>query len=203
MLTDAQVERYSRQVILPEVGGRGQARLLAARVALAGGGEAAAVAAMLLARAGIGALDLVDGPDDLPTAAPDCRIRRVTAAPAVDAFVDLHAALERALPSVQPPTPLVIGRQRGARAVLAVLVGRPCHACLPATALAPDDGPDVPALASATALALGALAASETLRALLVRPETGRRHVVDQAGGRFEAATLVPIAGCVMCGGTA
>jgi len=41
MLTDAQIERYGRQIILPEVGGRGQERLLAARVAVAGAGPAA------------------------------------------------------------------------------------------------------------------------------------------------------------------
>ena len=55
-LTDEQVERYSRQILLPEVGGRGQARLLGARVALAGSDEAAGVAATLLGRAGVGTL---------------------------------------------------------------------------------------------------------------------------------------------------
>ncbi len=54
MLTDAQIERYSRQIILPEVGGRGQARLLAASVALIGDGHAGAAAALYLVAAGIG-----------------------------------------------------------------------------------------------------------------------------------------------------
>ncbi|TMA45273.1 MAG: hypothetical protein E6J81_13035, partial [Deltaproteobacteria bacterium] len=58
-LTDAQIERYSRQILLPEIGGRGQARLLAAHVVLAGAGEAATAAAVLLGRAGVGALDLL------------------------------------------------------------------------------------------------------------------------------------------------
>ena len=36
VLSDAQIERYSRQIVLPQVGGRGQERLLAARLAIAG-----------------------------------------------------------------------------------------------------------------------------------------------------------------------
>jgi hypothetical protein len=51
-LSDALVERYSRQILLPEVGGRGQERLCAARAVVVGGGPAAAYAASLLAAAG-------------------------------------------------------------------------------------------------------------------------------------------------------
>ena len=49
-LTDAQIERYSRQILLPEIGGRGQARLLAAHVVLAGAGEAATAAVVAILR---------------------------------------------------------------------------------------------------------------------------------------------------------
>jgi molybdopterin/thiamine biosynthesis adenylyltransferase len=52
-LTDAAVERYSRQILLPEVGGRGQERLCAARALLTGTGPAAEFAASLLVRAGV------------------------------------------------------------------------------------------------------------------------------------------------------
>lgn len=62
-LSDAQIERYSRQIILPEVGGVGQARLAAARIVLAGTGPTAQVAGRYLAGAGIGHLTLSAGAD--------------------------------------------------------------------------------------------------------------------------------------------
>jgi hypothetical protein len=57
MLTDTQVERWARQIVLSEVGGHGQARLLASRVALAGDPQLRRAVADLLARAGVGRCD--------------------------------------------------------------------------------------------------------------------------------------------------
>lgn len=64
MLRDDQVRRYARHILLPEVGGRGQERLLAAAVAVeVGPGRAAEVAALTyLAAAGIGRLAVVGEP---------------------------------------------------------------------------------------------------------------------------------------------
>jgi hypothetical protein len=53
-LSDAQVERYSRQIILAEIGGRGQEILLHSAVRLSDGSEPMAGAARYLAAAGIG-----------------------------------------------------------------------------------------------------------------------------------------------------
>lgn len=58
MLREDQVQRYARQILLREVGGRGQLRLLAARVRVHGEGRAAEEAATYLAAAGVGALVL-------------------------------------------------------------------------------------------------------------------------------------------------
>jgi hypothetical protein len=58
-LSDAQIEYYSRQILLRELGGRGQKRLLGAACLLAGAGEANTVAATYLAGAGIGRLDVL------------------------------------------------------------------------------------------------------------------------------------------------
>jgi len=53
MLEDDLVDRYSRQILLPEVGGRGQERLCATRVTVTGSGRTAALAATLLGAAGV------------------------------------------------------------------------------------------------------------------------------------------------------
>jgi molybdopterin/thiamine biosynthesis adenylyltransferase len=59
-LTPQQLERYARHIMLREVGGPGQQRLLAAHAALVGLGALGGPAAMYLAAAGVGKLTLID-----------------------------------------------------------------------------------------------------------------------------------------------
>ncbi len=59
-ISDAQLMRYARHVILDEVGEEGQAKLLAARVLVIGAGGLGAPLLLYLAAAGIGTLGVID-----------------------------------------------------------------------------------------------------------------------------------------------
>jgi len=59
-LNEQQIERYSRQIILEEIGGAGQEKLLSSKVLIVGAGGLGAPAALYLAAAGVGTIGIVD-----------------------------------------------------------------------------------------------------------------------------------------------
>jgi adenylyltransferase/sulfurtransferase len=59
-ITDAQLLRYARHIVLEEIGEEGQARLLASRVLVVGAGGLGSPMLLYLAAAGIGTLGIVD-----------------------------------------------------------------------------------------------------------------------------------------------
>jgi len=60
LLTDEQLERYARHIVLREVGGAGQARLLQARVLVVGAGGLGSPVILYLAAAGVGTIGIAD-----------------------------------------------------------------------------------------------------------------------------------------------
>ncbi len=58
--SEEQIERYARHIILPEVGGEGQAKLLQSRVLVIGAGGLGSPLLLYLAAAGTGTLGVVD-----------------------------------------------------------------------------------------------------------------------------------------------
>ncbi len=59
-LTDAQLERYARHIVLKEIGGTGQHKLLAAKVLVIGAGGLGSACLQYLAAAGVGSIGIVE-----------------------------------------------------------------------------------------------------------------------------------------------
>ena len=59
-MTEMQIRRYARHIVLAEIGGTGQARLIAAKVLVVGAGGLGAPLLQYLAAAGIGTLGVID-----------------------------------------------------------------------------------------------------------------------------------------------
>ena len=66
--TNEQLERYSRHIILKEIGAKGQKKLLNAKVLIIGAGGLGAPAAMYLAAAGVGTIGISFIKSTIPSA---------------------------------------------------------------------------------------------------------------------------------------
>jgi molybdopterin-synthase adenylyltransferase len=60
ILTDAQLDRYARHIVLKEIGGAGQMRLLASRAVVIGAGGIGSPVLLYLAAAGVGHITIID-----------------------------------------------------------------------------------------------------------------------------------------------
>ncbi len=103
MLSDAELERYARHIVLRDVGGPGQAALRRARVLVVGAGGLGAPVLLYLAAAGVGTLGVID--DDVVSlsnlqrqvihATPDVGMPKVDSAAAVIQGLNPHVAVEQ------------------------------------------------------------------------------------------------------------
>ena len=60
-MTDKQLQRYSRHILLEEIGEQGQEKLLRSKVLIIGAGGLGSPAALYLAAAGVGTIGIADG----------------------------------------------------------------------------------------------------------------------------------------------
>lgn len=209
LLTDVQIDRYSRQIILPEVGGLGQERLLSSRVTLLSELSDLKPPLDYLAGAGIGTIGL-----DCPAAAdeiapaisaiaefnPEVRVVPDRAGAVSDGLLMVLAGSDRIIASARS-----IDEQAGHRPMIfarlvepglvAVLTGRPpCLVCAGASLLGPlTRGP--------LALPVAMVAVVETIKCLLdVAPGTSR--LIEFSG--YEARPMQleksPRPRCPVCG---
>jgi molybdopterin-synthase adenylyltransferase len=199
MLTDSQIERYSRQIVLPEVGSRGQERLLAASAEIGGGGSAAIFCAAHLAAAGVGKLHVegigAKGPlaDALALHARnvDCVIGATSFAEA-----DVTILLGKVDPMRSAASGTLVWGGGAAEGIMAARFprGRGCISCL--AALESRAG-----AREVYAQLLGALLATMTLRALLGIGANDRAELLRLAPVTFPlvSSPFPSRPGCPVC----
>lgn len=102
-MNDQQLLRYSRHILLPQLGIEGQERLLAARALVVGAGGLGSPAAMYLASAGLGTLVLCDG-DTVDLTNLQRQILHATAAVGAPKPESGRATLARLNPEVRVET---------------------------------------------------------------------------------------------------
>jgi adenylyltransferase/sulfurtransferase len=198
VLSDDQIDRYSRQIVLPEVGAAGQERLLAASATVLGSGAIAGVAARYLAGAGIGRVS-VNQPalaDELRRLNPGVAIGTAPAAGAdITIAAELSLAALDAVVATQPAMLIATGLSAAGGWLHVASGARGCAACAARAAGMPDGDPVIAAVASS---ALGALAAVAGLTAVL-KLDASQPDVwlaFDAAGAALLAQPLQRLAGC-------
>jgi molybdopterin/thiamine biosynthesis adenylyltransferase len=220
MLTDLQIERYSRQLILTEIGPTRQEQLLAASVAVVNGDTVASVL-LYLAAAGVGHIDVWYADDGEPAAPPtslnpdahvtvrrlselraqvDLKVYAVILGESTSAAID--ARLNRLC--VGARIPFVLGAISGTGAWLTTFAGHrgdiPCCACVSSPLV--SDRRDALELRPVTTALMGCLQASEAIKCILGigRPLFGQLLTYDALSADFQYHRLKKNKECDVCG---
>lgn len=102
-----QIERYARHILLPDIGGTGQAQLLGSRVLVVGAGGLGSPVLLYLAAAGVGTLGIVD--DDVVDLS---NLQRQVLHTTDRIGVDKVASAEQALKAINPDIRLELHKGR-------------------------------------------------------------------------------------------
>src|SRR5436190_24051885 len=117
-MTEMQIRRYARHIVLPEIGGVGQSRLIAAKVLVLGAGGLGAPVLQYLAAAGVGTLGVVD--DDTVDLS---NLQRQVIHRTGDIGIPKVASAQRALSDINPEVIVQAHRERLTAANAERLVG--------------------------------------------------------------------------------
>lgn len=224
MLSDAQIARYSRQIILPAVGGQGQQRLLQAKMAIVGDQEMARTAALYLSGAGVGELACFGhgwSAEALGSSNPDCRVWFAPlpeAAPValrgcalvLDASGSAVVSAELNAYCCAAGTALVWGYVTGAVGQATVFAGSlpqtPCYQCWRSRAVAAaEPWSSAAALLSRPVEAfIGTLLATEAIKLVLGLEPTlaGRLVCCNGLDFALEQVVVDQVPGCPACART-
>src|SRR5580692_10245451 len=224
-LSNEEIARYSRHLILPEVGMEGQQKLKAAKVLCVGTGGLGAPLAMYLAAAGVGTIGLVDF-DTVDASNLQRQIIHSTAtvgklkvdsaeimlkglkdydviADGTDNFQTRYLVNDACVLLGKPNAYASIYRFEGQASIFGAPLG-PCYRCL-----YPEPPPPglVPSCAEGGVLGilpglLGVIQATETIKLILGigEPLIGRLLLVDALGMSFRTLKLRKNPECPVCG---
>ena len=188
-----QLDRYSRQIVLKQIGGTGQVRLLQSRVALHGAGPAMRLAALYLAGAGVGCLGLGHHQPDKPNTSssghslareldqlnPETQIVKLSHAKGWDVGSQgpwdavLCFGMNRAQVAELQPSPTILTGLVHQGHGLVVRLGEVCPGCLETQRLWPVSfGKSPGAEANMMVGLMGSMAATEVMRGILGLADT-------------------------------
>ena len=225
--SDDQIERYARHIILKEIGGAGQQRLLAAKVLVVGAGGLGSPLLMYLAAAGVGTLGIVD--DDTVSLS---NLQRQILHHTADIGRPKTASAAESIAALNPDVTVVAHEERLTAANAIALVSaydlvadgsdnfetrflvndacrafdadNPCYRCVFPERPPPGTVPSCAEAGVIGALAgvMGSLQAVEVIKEItgIGQSMAGRLTIYDALDARFRTLKLRRDPGCALCG---
>ena len=209
-LTDAQIRRYARQLVMKEFTGAGQERLLGSRVLAYGAGTSLELCVLYLAAAGVGGVHVSaqERPaDELFRRAaalnPDCTVSHGAHGVRPDAVADFlqdagPAATRQIAGALRAGIPYVKAMRAGGAAVVKRWVaGDPCPGCL----LNSLGRRQVDLIGAPDHAVAGPAAAAMIITGLLgIDAGAHRAVLMDAPAGDYRELEARPFGECVLCG---